>query len=58
MTHAPAFWLSGGRGCLLMAAVFVLGSAWIFITQPVEGAVTGGAIPKPARRLRRSAGRP
>ena len=47
MTHAPASWLSGGRGRLLMAAVFVLGSAWIFITQPVEGAVTGGAIPSP-----------
>jgi peroxiredoxin len=30
-----------------MAAVFVLGSAWIFITRPVEGAVTGGAIPSP-----------
>ena len=47
MTHAPASWLSGGRGRLLMAAVFVLGSAWIFIMQPVEGAVTGGAIPSP-----------
>jgi len=47
VTHAPASWLSGGRGRLLMAAVFVLGSAWIFITQPVEGAVTGGAIPSP-----------
>ena len=47
MTHAPASWLSGGRGRLLMATVFVLGSAWIFITRPVEGAVTGGAIPSP-----------
>ncbi len=47
MTHAPASWLSGGRGRLLMAAVLVLGSAWIFITRPVEGAVTGGAIPSP-----------
>ncbi len=47
MTHVPAFGLSGGRGSLLMAAVFVLGSAWIFATRPVEGAVTGGAIPSP-----------
>jgi cytochrome c biogenesis protein CcmG/thiol:disulfide interchange protein DsbE len=47
VTHVPAFGLSGGRGSLLMAAVFVLGSAWIFATRPVEGAVTGGAIPSP-----------
>jgi cytochrome c biogenesis protein CcmG, thiol:disulfide interchange protein DsbE len=47
VTHVPAFGLSGGRGSLLMAAVFVLGSAWIFATRPVEGAMTGGAIPSP-----------
>lgn len=47
MTHALTRMLSGARGRLLMAAVFVLGSAWIVATRPVEGAVTGGAIPSP-----------
>jgi peroxiredoxin len=47
MTHTPAFGLSGERGRLLMAAVFVLGSAWIVATRPAEGAVTGGDISSP-----------
>jgi len=47
LTHALAYGLSGARGRLLMAAVFVLGSAWIFATRPAEGGVTSGAIPSP-----------
>ena len=47
MTQALTHMVSGARGRLLMAAVFVLGSAWILATRPAEGAVTGGAIPSP-----------
>lgn len=47
MSHTLTHMLSGARGRLLMAAVFVLGSAWIVATRPAEGAVAGGAIPSP-----------
>ena len=47
MNHVAAHMLAGARGRLLMAAVFVLGTAWILATRPAEGAATGGAIPSP-----------
>lgn len=42
-----ALGLAGPRGRLLLAAIFLLGAAWIVATRPAEGAVTGGAIPSP-----------
>ena len=47
MNHILTLMLSRRRGNLLMAAVLVLGTTWIFATRPAEGAVTGGAIPSP-----------
>jgi len=47
LTQALTHMVSGAHGRLLMAAVLVLGMAWIFATRPAEGAVTGGAIPSP-----------
>lgn len=47
MSDALRQGLSGARGRPLLAAVLVLGLAWIFVTRPADGAVTGGSIPSP-----------